>query len=210
MDAPPSRLAPSAGFMVGLELSLALIALAVAWSVDFSPWIGMRWTGETLGDQFSAVLLGALAAGPMLLVMLLAYYWPVGPLKSVREVTTSQLIPLFSHLTLAEKAAVSIAAGLGEELLFRGLVQGALSDWIGPPNGPWIGLGIAAVVFGICHWLNRAYAVLAAVMGVYFGLLLLWTGNLWTPIVAHALYDFIALLWLTGADGRKAESIEAE
>ena len=40
------------------------------------------------------------------------------------------------------------------------------------------------------------YAVLAVLAGVYFGLLLMLTGSLWTPIVAHAAYDFIALVYL--------------
>jgi membrane protease YdiL (CAAX protease family) len=93
-------------------------------------------------------------------------------------------------------AIVSLAAGLGEELLFRGLVQAGLSNLIGGEYGPWIALAIAAALFGVCHWLNTTYAILATVAGLYFGLLLLWTGSLWTPIVAHAAYDFVALIYL--------------
>ena len=57
-------------------------------------------------------------------------------------------------------------------------------------------LAIASVLFGVCHWLNTTYAILAMLAGLYFGLLLVLTGNLWTPIMAHAAYDFIALLYL--------------
>jgi membrane protease YdiL (CAAX protease family) len=64
---------------------------------------------------------------------------------------------------------------------------------------------VAAGVFGVCHWLNRTYAVLATLMGVYFGLLLVWTGNLWTPILAHAVYDFVALVVLGWAENRISE-----
>jgi membrane protease YdiL (CAAX protease family) len=91
---------------------------------------------------------------------------------------------------------VAAAAGVGEELLFRGLVQAGLSRLLGPVSGPWIALAAASVLFGVCHWLNTTYAVLAVLAGVYFGLLLMSTGSLWTPIVAHAAYDFLALLYL--------------
>jgi membrane protease YdiL (CAAX protease family) len=57
-------------------------------------------------------------------------------------------------------------------------------------------LGVASVVFGVCHWLNTTYAILAMLAGAYFGWLLIRTGSIWSPIVAHATYDFIALIYL--------------
>jgi uncharacterized protein len=38
---------------------------------------------------------------------------------------------------------------------------------------------------------------MAALMGAYLGWLWLLTGNLLTPIIAHAVYDLAALLVLT-------------
>ena len=52
------------------------------------------------------------------------------------------------------------------------------------------------MLFGVCHWLNTTYAILAMLAGVYFGVLLMLSGSLWTPIVAHAAYDFCALVYL--------------
>jgi membrane protease YdiL (CAAX protease family) len=52
------------------------------------------------------------------------------------------------------------------------------------------------VLFGMLHWRSAAYAAIAGVVGVYFGLLFLWTGNLLAPILAHAAYDAVAL-WRT-------------
>jgi uncharacterized protein len=93
-------------------------------------------------------------------------------------------------------AIVAAAAGLGEELLFRGLAQEGLSRLVGGEYGDWVALAVASLLFGVCHWLNTTYAVLALLAGLYFGLLLMLTGSLWTPIVAHAAYDFIALVYL--------------
>jgi membrane protease YdiL (CAAX protease family) len=50
-----------------------------------------------------------------------------------------------------------------------------------------------AVAFGLAHALTVTYAVLAALVGGYLGWLHLASGNLLVPVLAHALYDFIAL-----------------
>ena len=37
--------------------------------------------------------------------------------------------------------------------------------------------------------------IIAALIGAYLGLLWIWTGNLLTPMVTHAVYDFVALVY---------------
>jgi hypothetical protein len=54
--------------------------------------------------------------------------------------------------------------------------------------------------------LSATYAILAALIGLYLGLLLIWTGNLLAPAVAHGLYDFIALLYLVRGNGDSIDS----
>jgi membrane protease YdiL (CAAX protease family) len=91
---------------------------------------------------------------------------------------------------------ISLAAGVGEELLFRGLLQAAIADWL----HPWAGLGIASLVFGLAHSITRTYAVLATLLGAYLGGLWLACDNLLAPMITHALYDFLALLYLIGTN----------
>ncbi len=55
---------------------------------------------------------------------------------------------------------------------------------------------LASILFGLAHPLTTGYAVMAAIFGVYLGLLWLWSGNLLVAITAHAIYDFLALLYL--------------
>jgi hypothetical protein len=52
------------------------------------------------------------------------------------------------------------------------------------------------VIFGLLHFITPTYALLAGLMGAYFGLLLDATGsrNLLGPILAHGLYDYLAFL----------------
>ena len=54
-----------------------------------------------------------------------------------------------------------MTAGIGEELLFRGVVQALLERWL----GPWIALGVASILFGLVHALTPTYALLAAFAG---------------------------------------------
>jgi membrane protease YdiL (CAAX protease family) len=121
---------------------------------------------------------------------------PLGPLARLRETTEEIVLQMFRGASFVQLAAVSIAAGLGEELLFRGLVQAGLTNLIGGPLAPWVALAAVSVLFGVCHWLSTTYAILAVLAGAYFGLLLILTENLWTPIVAHAAYDLLALIYL--------------
>ena len=68
------------------------------------------------------------------------------------------------------------------------------------------GLLAASVLFGLAHPITPAYAVLAAMIGVYLGWLwLAFDKNLLVPITAHALYDFLALIYLVRTRGRRPD-----
>src|SRR5439155_25435454 len=130
--------------------------------------------------------------GPLLVALMLLERVPIGPLRNLREMTSAVILRMFGGASIMQLAAVAVVAGLGEELLFRGLVQTGLSHFFGLA----VGITTASLLFGVCHWLNTTYAILAMLAGAYFGACLLATGNILTPVVAHAAYDFLALLYL--------------
>jgi membrane protease YdiL (CAAX protease family) len=103
---------------------------------------------------------------------------------------------------------IALLAGVGEELLFRGVVLQAMSDVVGPEWGPWVGLAASSIVFGAAHLLTPAYGVLAGLIGFYLGGLWLATGTLTVPIVAHAMYDFVALWYLAKVRPRRLPPAE--
>jgi hypothetical protein len=84
---------------------------------------------------------------------------------------------------------LAAAAGLGEELFFRGFLQPALTG----PFGEVGALVAAAAVFGAVHWITPFYALYAGVLGLYLGGLFLATGGIIAPVVCHAAYDAVAL-----------------
>lgn len=97
------------------------------------------------------------------------------------------------ELGAAEILLLSAAAGVGEEVLFRGFFQGVAGIWI------------PSIVFGLLHALTPTYFLLAAGIGVYLGFLQAATANLLAPILVHAIYDALALYLLRREFRREGE-----
>jgi membrane protease YdiL (CAAX protease family) len=126
--------------------------------------------------------------------------WPIGPLARVKEFCENEVAPLLNGSAWSDLALVSLSAGLGEEMLFRGVFQAALTGWLqsklGDLWGTSCGIGVASIIFGICHPISVPYAVSAVFLGAYLGTVWVLTGNLLSVMIAHALYDFAALVYL--------------
>jgi membrane protease YdiL (CAAX protease family) len=165
---------------------LAGIALAVGYFLRRPPLGQIDW-------NLSAIGYGLLATTPLLAGLLLITHYPIGPLKRLDEIARELLISLFRSCRMWELLLISLLAGFGEELLFRGALQAGLQQWTG---SVWIALVIASALFGLAHPITFTYAVLAGAIGVYLGWLWLATDNLLVPMIAHAAYDFVALVYL--------------
>ena len=162
------------------EGALALAALAwIEWR-DLAVARGPGITGAVAGVAAAA----ALAAGNF---WLLTAAPDVAPVRSVRRLYLEVLAPLFARVRVIDVALISGAAGLCEELFFRGAVQ---AEW---------GLWPASVLFGVMHLGGGgtlAFGVWVAIMGAALGGLAIWSGGLLAPIVAHALYDAAAIAYI--------------
>ncbi len=181
-----------------VEGGLAALAVALGWLFGHRPLA--RFALDAWGA--GAGLLGAV---PMLLAFAAMARWPVGPLRGIRAFTDKVLRPLFAPLSVLDLLGVAVMAGVGEEMLFRGLLQ----DVFAGAMPVWAAVLAAAALFGVLHAVTPAYAVLATVMGAYLGALYVWSGDLLAPVVAHAVYDFVALLYLLYGPG-SAEFFAAE
>lgn len=113
-----------------------------------------------------------------------------------------RLLGLFRGATLPDFLFISVLAGLGEEALFRGLIQGGLVDYVGAP----MSIVVASVIFGLAHYISRTYVVFATALGALFGLLYAWSGNIAVPMIAHAAYDFVALWYIYRKPGGTAQA----
>lgn len=163
--------------------------LVLAWALGH--WLEIS-PAERLHLTPAAIGLGALAALPLLLGLRWTVTTRLSPVRRLVDLVVEQLGPVLASRSAAELALIATLAGLAEEILFRGIVQMGLTRVL--PDGA--ALVVASAAFGLAHFVTPTYAVLAALAGLYLGALYLIQGNLLVPIVAHTLYDFVALLYL--------------
>lgn len=172
-------------FAVFFEAGLAPFSLFLGWLVGHPPLAHFVWS---LQDA----LWGAAAAVPLIALFLAMLRWPIGPLAKVKEFCEEEVVPLFDKSYWSELALISLSAGVGEEMLFRGVFQAWFTDWLGPAGG----LTLASIVFGILHPISVSYIFIAGFLGFYLGAIWIYQDNLLTVMVTHALYDFVALGYL--------------
>jgi len=177
---------PQRWFLLACGVELALLGVALVAGSALPQTLAAQARGQPR-DAF----IGAVAALPLLTCFAWLLRSPWRPFAEVRGFLETVLRPMFAEWSLLQLAVVSLLAGVAEESLFRAVIQGGLTGAL----GAWPALAVASGLFGVCHGMTRAYAVIAAIMGVYLGLLWLATGNLLTPVIAHALYDFAALAY---------------
>ena len=164
-------------------LAVAALLLARLFLGSFFPW-------PFSPDGIDATI-GALAAIPPAL-MVLSLWSPMlarfGPLRRARDHMLARMKPVLARPLAGCRwpgvAGISVCAGLGEEIFFRGLLQSTL------------GASPSALVFGALHALTLFYFLFATAIGLYFSFLLAMSGNLLVPVVAHAVYDLFALYLL--------------
>jgi uncharacterized protein len=171
----------------GLEGGLLVLALGLGWLLGIDPWATWVWDARAAG-------VGLIGVVPPLALLVWIVQSTGRPAVELRELVRSLLVPAFSGWRVWELVALAGVAGLSEEVLFRGVIQAGLGGWL----GAGFGLMGSALLFGLAHWLSPFYAGLAMVMGLWFGLVWLVSGSLVAPVLAHALYDAVALVWLVG------------
>ena len=173
-----------------VEGGLVALAWLLGWWLEQPPLRTFSWDAR-------AALVGVAATLPLLLLFLVLMRWPVGPLAGIKRFSEEVVRPTLAPCTLIDLIGISTLAGLGEEMVFRGVLQPALARSI----GPWSALAAISVLFGAMHYVSATYAILAALMGAYLGALWMHSDNLLTPIVVHGLYDLVVLLYLLRGPG---------
>ena len=158
-------------------------AMATAWI-----WVRALPVSITVEGYLPDTLVGVAAAGILVVLNLVGLrHLPDYPaIRSLRVYFYGTVQPLFTKLRARDVLLISLAAGVGEELLFRGAIQSE--------TGPVV----ASVVFGLAHMGERGavtFGCWVMLMGGLLGWLAVWTGGVWAPSVAHAVYDAAALAY---------------
>ena len=87
---------------------------------------------------------------------------------------------------------IAVLPGIGEELVFRGLLQPQLHRATGNVH---VAIWISAVLFSAIHMQFFGF-VPRVLLGALFGYLYLWSGNLLVPMFAHFMNNGFSVLML--------------
>lgn len=189
----PSQPSPApplsrASLVIGLYGAMALVAVVIGAArgnpdlYRLDPAVAPAWLG--LGPAFG-VAVGLAVVGATRLATR-HFEWARELHRSFRD--------LLGPLTGREIIILALASSIGEELLFRGALL------------PWFGVWIQGVVFALLHvGPGRRFlpwTLSALVLGIGFGWLAVWTGNLGGPIAAHFAINFLNLRYIVATPAR--------
>lgn len=120
-------------------------------------------------------------------------------LESEAEATLRRILEMPTMAVfIANLLVIAILPGIGEELLFRGIVQ---KHAIGIFRSATAGILVTSIVFSAIHFQFEGFLP-RLVLGLVLGCLYHWTRNLWVPIAAHAFNNGlqVAIIFATGMD----------
>ena len=183
-------------------LLFALVTLAFeAWAggavllVARRRGLGWRDLGFTFPASWWAYVILALAGAYATQIAYVVVMWAIEQLSGVdvSRFTAGNRLPEELRGSPAVWAilglSVIVAAPLGEELFFRGLVFRALDVSL-PVWLAFLGSGVA---FALMHF-NIAVVVPFTVIGMIFAWAYRASGSLWTTVAAHAIFNTVSFV----------------
>lgn len=176
------------GWTIGGQWLLGLAAVVI-WAVYQRPWSTLGYGLETDRLFWLAVLITAAIIGYAVYTSLRTH--TLSPEVRARFRETVERLQLQSLMPADRRElrwfyALSITAGVVEEMLWRGFMWWYLCHWL--PE--WAAALVAIAAFGFIHIYQGVEGMLrtglmgAALLGLY-----LLSGSLWLPMLVHAAVD---------------------
>ncbi len=113
----------------------------------------------------------------------------------LRDMQTDLLWKSIPELILLIIAGVMVAPVI-EELIFRGLLQQAIAGHYQNLLPALVGPAVLFTLFHVQYLLYLPAAFELFLLALSFGWIMGKTGNLWAPIILHAMNNLISLVWL--------------
>lgn len=111
--------------------------------------------------------------------------------ESAAELTELFLESNSTGVLLVNFLMIAILPAIGEEFLFRGVLQKLFSQWI---RNEHLAILLTAFLFSFIHFQFFGF-VPRFLLGIYFGYLMLWSGSIWVPVIAHLINNGMAVLY---------------
>lgn len=178
----------SAKRMLIAALGVQAVVLVFAYVGLDASNIDVSWGTGSAASTLSAIAIGLAGA--------IVSYW-IGLRMTLSDTSAGRTLRdlceklqrSFRHLSWWQIGALALAAGVCEELLFRGFLQ----PWLATFSTPLVGLLVASVIFGLLHYASVTYFLITTVIGIVLGAVYWWSESLLAVVVWHITYDLIAL-----------------
>lgn len=179
-------------------------ALITAWIFSRKPcsFLNAEKTGKF--GNYALVLLMMLAAAPLInyLIELNSHLQLPSLLQAlenkmrIMEDEAAKITEVFLDMKTGRDLwvnllMVGLLPAIGEEFLFRGILQRILKDMTGNKHSA---IWLTAILFSAIHMQFFGF-VPRMLLGVFFGYLLVWTGSIWVPVFAHFVNNASAVLF---------------
>lgn len=202
--------------LIATELIIALL-ITVAYLADYIPlsetpflfllgwlslWlrgIGWRAVGFRRPERWKHTLLLGSSVGVVYQFFSLYVLEPLIIRLTGKSIDLSQFAQIKGNVFVLFVFLVLIwtLAAFGEELVHRGYLMNRVAELAGGSSRAWeLSLILVSVLFGVVHLYQGISGVLDTIAaGLVYGALYLGSGrNLWAPIIAHGVYDTVAVL----------------
>ena len=181
-----------AAMLIAHLCTFALPAISIAQWLDGRGW--KDGLALSRPPAWGSVSLGVLFICLSFPLSQYLYWWnlqaPLPEQLLEMERSASEVVKVFIQMDdigelFLNLLTIGFVAAVGEELIFRGLVQPRLSKLLGNEvAGIWVG----AILFSAIHFQFAGFLP-RMVLGATLGYLFFWTRNLWVPIIAHFFFN---------------------
>lgn len=186
---------------------IALVVAHALFLVILTAYFRARYGATTADLGFKRPKAGDIVLSLLVYVASLPAFLAAAALTRVLsgDLPVQRSVELLRESTFAERALLSIAAVItapvAEELLFRGIVFGALRGAV----GLWPAVVFSSVLFGLTH-VDAAMGPLVW-LGAVLALVYERTGSLWAPIAVHSAHNAIMVLLVSFTSPESAPGV---
>lgn len=167
-------------------------------------WVLLRKKGMTFanlglaksGLTKKSVLIGIVSGLVWVVFMQFIYIPGIKHLFIVPDYTEYNFIKKSISTLVTTIIAVWSIGGFYEEIIFRGFIPYTLEKLIFKSSDMFWSIIITSILFGLYHWQQGIFGVVAAVLGgLFWGIIYKkFDNNLWISIFSHAIFDTITLV----------------
>jgi len=166
---------------------LTIWAIADVIGVFLPLWVYLHWRGKRIRDLGFVGRGTVVSWGLVLIVQMLISAW------DITRGGASTIPHVFSFYWLYAGLVIGFAAGISEEVFFRGFL---MSELKAGGNGPFAQVLISAILFGLIHIAYGGWdiPVLTGLLGAFWSVIyLIGRRSLWPSMVAHAVNDALLI-----------------